>query len=107
MLFSYPGDADQYVSVVLTLKHLGQQEWWELTQKNNSNERANSLFPDGKLMFVTVSSDMPSPIATSIVSAGIIGLCIFESTSKLSHHIDKKRCRSGTLNWSLFADLRF
>ncbi len=64
---------------MLSLQHDDQREWWELTQQHNSFETVNALFPAGQLMFVTISPDMPSPIATSLVSAGILGLCIFHS----------------------------
>ncbi len=82
-IFRYQGNSDQYVNVQLHLRKTYlpdnvtiQQEWWELTQDQNPYEPCNSLFPTGNLNFVTISTSMPSAITTSLVSAGIIGLCI-------------------------------
>jgi hypothetical protein len=62
------------------------QEWWQITQLPNSNEnRAKSLFTASGLQYVSISAQIPTGLASTLVSAGIIGLCIpFHICVKLS-----------------------
>lgn len=53
------------------------QEWWELSQLGLPNTVAQYLlFPAGPISWATISTTMPSALTSTLVSAGIIGLCI-------------------------------
>jgi len=83
---------DTYVSCNLTLERQvvqynttqnGQvvtipilQEWWEIRQFVDPNENAASLFTSPGLEFVSISAQIPTGIASTLVSAGIIGLYV-------------------------------
>jgi len=58
----------------LTISSL--EEWWELRQTTDPSENPPKMFTSQALQVVTMSAQVPSGIASTLVSAGVIGLYV-------------------------------